>query len=107
MTTSTSFTWAIANLERETSDGYVFTAHYTVSAKNDTYSAGAYGSLGFDRPEGELTPFSDLPSSKLLVQWIFDALGEEKVIEENAALQNQLDEQAAPTKAAGLPWVNG
>jgi hypothetical protein len=106
MTTSTSFTWAIANLERETADGYVFTAHYTVSAKDDTYSAGAYGSLGFARPEGELIPFADLTEGTV-VQWIFDALGEEKVEEIYEALQNQLDEQAAPTKAAGLPWVNG
>lgn len=103
---ATEFTWAIANLERETSDGYVFTAHYTVSAKDDTYSAGAYGSLGFARPEGELIPFADLTEG-LVVQWIFDALGEEKVTSICEALQDQLDEQRAPSKASGLPWVNG
>ena len=103
---ATEFTWAIANLERETSDGYVFTAHYTVSAKDDTYYAGAYGSLGFARPEGELIPFADLTES-LVVQWIFDALGEEKVTSICEALQGQLDEQRAPSKASGLPWVNG
>jgi hypothetical protein len=48
---STTFTWNIANLERETSDGYVYTAHYTVNAADDTYSSGAYGSLGLERPE--------------------------------------------------------
>ena len=104
MTTSTSFTWAIANLERNTSDGKVIVAHYTVSAKNDTYSAGAYGSLGFD---GEITtPFSELTEQQI-VGWVLDSLGEEKVEEICVALQTQLDEQAAPTKAAGLPWVNG
>jgi hypothetical protein len=41
----TTTNWHIANLERETSDGYVFTAHYTVDTKDDTYSAGAYGSI--------------------------------------------------------------
>jgi hypothetical protein len=82
----------------------VIVAHYTVSAKNDTYSAGAYGSLGFD---GEITtPFSELTEQQI-VGWVTDSLGEEKVIEVEAALQNQLDEQAAPTVAAGLPWVNG
>ena len=49
MTTTT--TWNIANLERETSDGYVFTAHYTIDANDGTYSAGAYGSIGLERPE--------------------------------------------------------
>ena len=100
----TTYTWAIANLERNTSDGKVIVAHYTVSAKNDTYSAGAYGSLGFD---GEIeTPFSELTEQQI-VGWVTDSLGEEKVEEICIALQNQLDEQAAPTKAAGLPWVNG
>jgi hypothetical protein len=100
----TTYTWAIANLERNTSDGKVIVAHYTVSAKNDTYSAGAYGSLGFD---GEIeTPFSELTEQQI-VGWVTDSLGEEKVEEICIALQNQLDEQAAPTKAAGVPWVNG
>lgn len=99
----TTYTWAIANLERNTSDGKVIVAHYTVSAKNDTYSAGAYGSLGFD---GEIeTPFSELTEQQI-VGWVKDALGEEKVSEIELALQKQLDEQAAPSVAAGVPWVN-
>ena len=100
---STTFTWHIANLERETADGFVFTAHYTVDAKDDTYSAGAYGSIGFQRPE-ELIPFADL-TEEIVVSWVQEALGgEEKVNEIQAALQAQLDEQRNPTKAAGVPW---
>jgi hypothetical protein len=94
-------TWAIANLERETADGKVIVAHYTVNANNGTYSAGAYGSLGFD---GEVTtPFAELTEEQV-VSWVKEALGEDKVAEVEAALQNQIDEQAAPTKAAGTPW---
>jgi len=106
-TITTAFTWAVANLERETSDGYVYTAHYTVSANDGTYSSGAYGSIGLERPEGELIPFSELTES-LVIGWVKEKLGgEEKVAEIEAALQAQLDEQRQPTKAAGLPWVNG
>ena len=43
---ATTFFWRIANMERETADGFVFTVHYTVNAEDGTYSAGAYGSLG-------------------------------------------------------------
>jgi hypothetical protein len=101
---TTTFTWKIAQLERETSDGYVFTAHYTVDAKDDTYSAGAYGSIGLERPEGELIPFADLTEEQV-VGWVKEKLGgDEKVAEIEAALQAQLDEQRNPTKAAGLPW---
>ena len=104
---STTFTWAIAQLERETTDGYVFTAHYTVNANDDAYSAGAYGSIGLERPEGELISFSEL-TEILIIGWVKEKLGgEEKVAEIEAALQALLDEQRNPSKAAGLPWVNG
>jgi len=100
---STTFAWAIANLERETSDGFVFTAHYTVSAADETYSAGAYGSIGFERPEN-LVPFADLTEEQV-IGWVKEALGgNEKVAEIETALQAQIDEQRAPTKSAGVPW---
>jgi hypothetical protein len=104
MTSATTTTWRIANLERETADGFVFTAHYTISAKSAAYSAGAYGSIGFERPEN-LIPFADLTEAQV-ISWVQEALGADKVTEIEAALQAQLDEQAAPTKAAGVPWGN-
>ena len=100
----TTFTWNIANLEREVEDGYVNVVHYTVDAKNDTYAAGAYGSIGLERPEGELIPFSEL-TPEIVVGWLKHQLTGEKVAEVEAALQAQLDEQRQPTKAAGLPWA--
>lgn len=100
---STQFTWAIANLERETADGYVYTAHYTINAKDEAYSAGAYGSVGLERPEAGMIPYADL-TADLCVQWVKDQLGEEKVTEIEAALQAQLDEQRSPSRQAGVPW---
>jgi hypothetical protein len=99
---STVFSWDIANLERETSDGYVFTAHYTVDANDGTYSAGAYGSIGLERPE-TLIPYSDL-TKELVIGWVKDKLGTEQVEAIEAALQSQLNEQHAPSKASGIPW---
>ena len=101
---ATVFTWAVANLERETSDGYVFTVHYTVSANDGTYNSSAYGSLGFERPE-ELIPYADL-TEDTVIGWVKDAFGAEKVAKIEAALQDQLDEQRQPTKAAGVPWTS-
>jgi hypothetical protein len=99
----TTFTWTIANLERETSDGYVFTAHYTVNAADDVYTSGAYGSLGLERPEGNMIPFADL-TEEMVIGWVKDKFGPEKVAEILAALQSQLDEQRHPSKASGMPW---
>lgn len=97
----TNYTYKIANLERETATGKVYAVHYTIDAVNETYSAGAYGSVGLD---GELaTPYGQLTEAEC-IQWVKDALGAEKIAEVEAALQAQLDEQAAPSKAAGVPW---
>ena len=99
----TVFTWKIAQLERETADGFVFTSHYTVDSNDGTYSAGAYGSCSFQRPEN-LIPFADLTEEQV-IGWTKEAIGGgEKVAEIEAALQAQLDEQRTPSKAPGLPW---
>ena len=97
-------TWKIANLERETEDGFVFTAHYTVNTDDGTYTSGAYGSLGFERPDN-LVPFSQLTEATV-ISWVKEKLGEEKATEIEAALQSQINEQKHPTKAAGVPWTN-
>jgi len=101
---SAEIKWHIANLERETEDGFVFTAHYTVDAvtEDGAYRSGAYGSASFERPEN-LIPFADL-TEDLVVQWVKEALGTDKVLEIGQALLNQLEEQRHPTKAAGVPW---
>ena len=100
---TTSITWNIAQLERHTADGIVFTAHYTVDAKDGTYSAGAYGSVGLEAPEDNIIPFADL-TPEIVIGWVQDKLGEEQVESISAALQGQIDEQRAPSKASGLPW---
>ena len=34
MTTTTDYTWGVAQMERHTADGIVFTVHYTVAAND-------------------------------------------------------------------------
>ena len=101
---STVYEWKIANLERETADGFVFTVHYTVSADDGVYSSGAYGSLGLERPDN-LIPFDQL-TEDVVVGWVKEKFGDEKVAEIETALQSQLDEKHAPSRQAGVPWSN-
>jgi hypothetical protein len=101
---STVYEWKIANLERHTAEGLVFTVHYTVNADDGTYSTGAYGSLGLEAPEpGSMIPFDNL-TEEVVVGWVKDKFGDEKVAEIEAALQARLDEKHAPSKASGVPW---
>jgi len=95
-------TWHIANLDREVATGKVTTVHYTVDLTDDTYNAGAYGSIGVD---GEIAvPFKDLTEATC-IQWVTDQLGEEKLQEIGAALREQIENQRAPKVASGLPWA--
>ena len=100
----TTYTWKVSQLERETSDGYVFTAHWTVNAtetvEDKTYNAGAYGSIGLERPEEDLIPFENL-TEELVVSWIQEKLDVDTY---ETSLQSQLDEQKTPSKLSGVPW---
>jgi len=105
MTSSIAYTWGVANLERTLADGVVYTVHYTIDAFDGTYRSGAYGSLGLEPPEPDsLIPYADL-TLELVVGWIKEKIGEEKVAEIEAALEAQIEEQASPSKGAGLPWA--
>lgn len=98
---ATTTTWSIAQLERHTADGIVFTAHYTVDANDGTYSAGAYGSIGLEQPDpNNIIPYANL-TPEIVIGWVQDRLNVEEIED---SLQSQLDEKNAPTTATGLPW---
>jgi len=103
---STTITWNINTLERNTADGIVFNAHYTVGAEDGTYTSGAYGTIGLEAPaEGDtVIPYAEL-TKETVIGWVKEKIGgADKVKEIEDALQAQLDEQKAPTKATGTPW---
>jgi hypothetical protein len=103
---STTFTWAIGNMDRQLADGAVTTLHYTVAAHDGTYSSSAYGSIGLEAPDPDtMVPFADL-TPETCVTWVKDHFGEEKVAEIEAALQQQLDLQRQPVTGQGLPWTS-
>ena len=107
---ATTFTWKINTLERDTSDGYVFTAHYSVVGISDTldpegnpYNSGAYGSVGLERPD-TLIPYADLTEEQV-IGWVKEKLGgDEKVAEIEAALEARIAELISPSKINGVPW---
>ena len=102
---STTYTYSINTLERTTADGIVYNVHFTVVAANETYSSSAYGTVPLEAPaEGDtVIPYADL-TEEVVLGWTKDALGTEQIEALEARLQTELDEQAAPTKAAGVPW---
>ena len=93
-------------MDRQLSNGAVQTVHYTVTANDGTYEAGAYGSIGLDQPESDsdLTPYADLTESWAIAAAQAKLGGAEKVAEIEAALQAKIDVQRTPVSGSGVPW---
>jgi hypothetical protein len=91
-------TWNISQLNRKTADGFVTTAHWTVFATDEDFSASSYGSCEFD---GELTtPYEDL-TKKQVLGWVWQTVNKE---ETEASLASQIEAQKNPVLAIGVPW---
>lgn len=98
-----SYNWGVVNLERHLADGIIYTVHYTISADDGTYTSSAYGSLGLEPPEeNEAIPYSQL-TPEIVIGWVKEKFGAEKVAEIEDALAQQIEQQRAPKTGTGLP----
>jgi hypothetical protein len=93
-------TWTINQLDRNTSNGFVTTVHYSISKVDGDFTASTYGTIGFEAGT-PTTPFEALTEAQVIT-WVKDKLGEEVV---EAALTAQIEAQRNPVQASGLPWV--
>ena len=89
----------INQLERNTADDVVTTAHWNASEVDGDYSARSYGTQSFTRDADSptLIPYADLTEAKV-VSWLTLDSGLE------ANLLAQVAEQKTPTAANGVPW---
>ena len=94
--------WTIPTLERELSDGFVYTAHWRCTATDGDFSASSYGTAGFQQdPEAEsFVPYEDL-TEEMVLGWLFNSLDKDATEE---ALKAKIEADKNPTTAAGVPW---
>ena len=92
-------TWNISQLDRQTSDGLVTAAHWRVNAVDGEHSAGAYGTVGFERGTS-FTAYDSLTEAQVIA-WVKDKLDVEAI---EASLAAQIALQKAPVTATGVPW---
>ena len=93
------FNWNIVQTDYNTSDKFITTVHYNVSAVDGEFTASTYGTVGYTE-EGAFTPYSQLTEA-LVVGWVQNSLGKDTVEQSLAA---QIDAQKNPVQASGLPW---
>ena len=92
--------WNVSQLDRQTSDGFVTTAHWQANATDGEYSASVYSTCSWS--DGTATiPYASLTKETVL-GWIW-ANGVDKAATE-AALNAQIELQKNPVTAVGVPW---
>jgi len=92
-------TWNISQLDRQTSDGFVTTAHWQANATDGDYSASAYSTCSWS--DGTATiAYADLSKDAVLA-WVWESVDKDAI---EASLLAQIAEQKAPVKATGVPW---
>jgi len=91
-------TWTISQLDRQTSDDFVTTAHWQAVATDGDYSASIINTCSWT---GEPTVSYDSLTQADVLAWVWQSVDKEAV---EAALEAQIAEQKAPKIASGLPW---
>ena len=92
-------TWTIAQLDRQTSDGLVTTAHWRVDAVDGDYSAGSYGTVGFERGDTFIA-YESLTEAQVIA-WVKEKLDATEI---EASLQSQIEAKKNPVTSTGTPW---
>ena len=96
-----NYNWQVVQMDRLTSDGFVVTVHYNVSATDGEYSASTYGTVGYtEQPDESYTPYEELTQEQV-VGWVQESLGKDTV---EASLAGQIEAQKNPVQVSGLPW---
>ena len=92
-------TWTISQLDRNTSNGFVTTAHWQATAVDGEHTASIYSTCSW--ADGTVnTPYADLTQATVL-GWVWESI--DKQATEDALAAN-IALQKAPVTASGTPW---
>ena len=94
-----SVTWKISTLDREVSNGFVTTAHWTATAVDGDYTASAYATVSWAEGTPAI-PYASLTEAEVL-SWVWESV--DKAATE-ASLAAQIALLKNPVKSTGVPW---
>jgi hypothetical protein len=94
-----TYNWTITNLDRNTADGFVTTAHWTASAVDGEHTASVYSTVSWPVDEPQI-PYDNL-TAQIVLEWVWKSV--DKTATE-AALLEQINIKKNPVTASGRPW---
>ena len=96
---TTAYNWTISQLDRNTANGFVTTAHWQATAVDGEHTASIYSTCSW--ADGTVnTPYADLTQETVL-GWVWETV--DKAATETA-LANNIELQKNPVTATGTPW---
>lgn len=104
-----TYTWDVVQMDcypqYDGETDVVFTAHWTLTGTDGTYTGAAYGAqtVTID-PDAPFTPYADLTKAQV-IGWVQDAMGPEEVASLEFNIAGQIGNQVnPPVVAPPLPW---
>lgn len=97
-----TFNWTIAQLERNSDNGFVVTVHWRYSLTENPFFAETYSVISFTQESDNFIPFDDITESNVIA-WLEESLDIKEIQE---SLQLQIESQKNPPVLYGLPWNN-
>jgi hypothetical protein len=99
-----TYTWTVANLERNVSDGGVTVVHWRCTGVDGDNSASAYGTTSHtpDPSSGSFIAYDSI-TEEIAIGWAKAALDVDAI---EAGIAAKINAMANPVSASGLPWVS-
>ena len=98
-----TYTWTIAQLERNTSDGGVTVAHWRCNGVDGDHTASSYGTTSHtpDPDASDFIAYADLTEADVLA-WVWASVDKDAT---EASLAAKIEADKNPTSSTGMPWA--
>ena len=98
-----TFTWQVANMERNTADDGVVVVHWRCEGVDGDHTASSYGTTSHtpDPSAAGFIAYADLTEETVL-GWVHGSVDKDAT---EAAIAAKIDAIANPTTASGTPWA--
>ena len=97
-----TYTWTIANMERNTADGGVTVAHWRCEGADGEATASAYGTCSWtpDASAPDFIAFDSL-NEDFVLHWVWDTVVKADI---ETAIADKINAELNPMTTTGLPW---
>jgi hypothetical protein len=97
-----TYTWSVANIERNLSDGGITVIHWKCTGVDGDYTASSYGTTShtYDADAADFVAYDNVTEAQA-IGWAQAALDQSAI---ETAISDDITAQKTPTTGDGVPW---